>query len=95
MARTELAPPDRAEHIQATGATAAKSIGPFVHHVTPAGRDVRYDAASGEAALPVTVHFRDGSTANGNLVLAPGQVLLFAMQMERAVDLRAKALGKA
>ncbi|MFH8573050.1 hypothetical protein [Streptomyces sp. NPDC017993] len=91
MAHTELASPARAEHPRATDQTAAKA--PVVQHVTPAGRDVRYDAGTGDSSLPVLVHFRDGSTAHADLVLNPSQVLVFGMQVERAVNLREKARG--
>jgi hypothetical protein len=93
MDRTELAPPARSEHAQAPDATAAKGTGCFVQHVSPAGRDVRYDAASGEATLPVSVHYPDGSTVDTDLLLEPSQVLAFGMQVERAVQLREKARG--
>ncbi|MGQ4389892.1 hypothetical protein [Streptomyces sp. SAS_270] len=93
MDRTELTPRARNEHAQAPDATAATSTSRFVQHVTPAGRDVRYDAASGEVALPVSVHFRDGSTVRTDLLLEPSQVLVFGMQVERAIQLREKARG--
>lgn len=59
---------------------------PFVSHVTPIkGRDMAYAPDAEEARLPVTVHFRDATTATTVLVLDPDQLYVFAAQVDRAL----------
>ncbi|MFH9420721.1 hypothetical protein [Streptomyces sp. NPDC017529] len=63
-----------------------------VSHVVPAtGRDLAYRHERSEIELPVTVHFTDGTTAQTNLLLNPGQAELFAIQTEQAIGRRADA----
>ncbi|OKI04816.1 hypothetical protein A6A06_08845 [Streptomyces sp. CB02923] len=64
----------------------------MVSHVVPAaGHDLTYRHDRSEIELPVTVHFTDGTTAQTNLLLNPGQAELFAIQTEQAVSRRADA----
>ncbi|MFC9884510.1 hypothetical protein ACFVJW_33625 [Streptomyces libani] len=60
-------------------------------HVTIDQRDLSYDARAQQAALPVTIHYRDGGTEPSVLVMTPGQVELYAIQLERAIALRKTA----
>lgn len=63
----------------------------FVSHVAPLQRDVTYDHRAAQAALPVKVHFRDGTTADALLVLDPDQLATVSIQLEQAIDTRARA----
>ncbi|MFE7665862.1 hypothetical protein [Streptomyces celluloflavus] len=63
----------------------------MISHITIDRRDVTYDPRAQQAALPVTVHHRDGATESAILVMEPGQVELYAIQLERAIGLRKAA----
>ncbi|MFE5736658.1 hypothetical protein [Streptomyces celluloflavus] len=67
----------------------------MISHITIDRRDVTYDPRAQQAALPVTVHHRDGATESTILVMDPGQVELYAIQLERAIDLRKAAQERA
>lgn len=60
-------------------------------HITIDQRDISYDARAQQAALPVTIHHRDGGTEPSVLVMTPGQVELYAIQLERAMAMRKAA----
>lgn len=64
---------------------------PFISHITPARRDVRYDGRTGHAQLPVEVCLRDGTRVAATLDMDPGQVQLLAIQLERGISLREQA----
>ncbi|MFF5131075.1 hypothetical protein ACFY41_29645 [Streptomyces syringium] len=66
----------------------------FVSHAEPLQRDVVYDHRAAQAALPVRIHFRDGTTAETVLVLTPGQVEHLHLQMGQAIDRRQGAMQK-
>ncbi len=66
-----------------------------VTHVTPAKRDVAYDHRTQQGAMPVVVHYDDGGTSEGVLFLTPGQLELYAHQVERILELRKQAQGGA
>ncbi|MEU1312569.1 hypothetical protein ABZ419_27270 [Streptomyces cinnamoneus] len=66
----------------------------FVSHAEPLKRDLVYDHRAAQAALPVRVHFRDGTSAETVLVLTPGQVELFHLQVEQVIGKRRDALRK-
>ncbi|WP_372412045.1 hypothetical protein [Streptomyces luteireticuli] len=66
----------------------------FVSHVEPLKRDVVYDDRASQAALPVRVRFRDGTSAEAVLVLTSGQVELLHLQLEQTIDKRRDALRK-
>ncbi|MBH1939220.1 hypothetical protein I5Q34_34030 [Streptomyces sp. AV19] len=63
----------------------------FVSHVEPLKRDVQYDHRAAQAALPVKIHYRDGTSAETLLVLTPDQMTLLAIQLERAIKARSRA----
>ncbi|MFF8310880.1 hypothetical protein [Streptomyces lydicus] len=63
----------------------------MVSHVTIDQRDVRYDPRAQQAALSVTLHYRDGATEPSVLVMNPGQIELYAIQLERAISQRESA----
>ncbi|MFI9076277.1 hypothetical protein ACIGW8_07200 [Streptomyces sioyaensis] len=60
-------------------------------HITIDQRDIAYDSRAQQAALPVTIHHRDGTTEPSVLVMDPGQVELYAIQLERAIAQRKAA----
>lgn len=62
-----------------------------VTHVTPQRRDVVYDARTQQAALPVSIHHEDGGTSESVLILTPGQVELYQLQLDRLIRLRKSA----
>ncbi|MCP3821505.1 hypothetical protein NLX86_26455 [Streptomyces sp. A3M-1-3] len=66
----------------------------MISHATPRQRDVPYDHRAQQAALPVQLHHRDGTTEDTILVLTPSEVELFHLQLERAIDLREKAMER-
>ncbi|MCA1219877.1 hypothetical protein [Streptomyces sp. 8L] len=59
-----------------------------VTHVTPQKRDVLYDHRAEQAALPITIHHKDGGTSESVLILTPAQVELYRMQLERLIARR-------
>ncbi|MFI1160596.1 hypothetical protein [Streptomyces sioyaensis] len=60
----------------------------MISHVTIDQRDVTYDPRAEQAALPVTIHHRDGLTQRSVLVMDPGQMELYAIQLEQAIAKR-------
>jgi hypothetical protein len=64
-----------------------------VRFVRPLKRDIAYDARAGQAAMAVEVHYADGSTAESLLLLEPGQVELYEIQLGQAIEARRVALG--
>ncbi|GAA5613991.1 hypothetical protein [Streptomyces platensis] len=63
----------------------------MISHVTINQRDIAYDARAQQAALSVTVHHRDGGTEPSLLVMDPGQVELYAIQLDQAIAKRKSA----
>ncbi|WP_034088884.1 hypothetical protein [Streptacidiphilus albus] len=62
-----------------------------ITHVSPRKRDVAYDPLAQQAALPVQVHYVDGTTVDTLLILAPGEVELFRTQADQAIAKRTAA----
>ncbi|MFF4604502.1 hypothetical protein ACFY12_17465 [Streptomyces sp. NPDC001339] len=60
----------------------------MISHVTIDQRDIAYDPRAQQAALPVTIHDRDGATRPSVLVMDPGQMELYAIQLEQAIAKR-------
>lgn len=71
--------------------TTLRPVAVPVTHVAPQRRDVVYDARAQQAALPVTVHHEDGGTSESVLILTPGQVELYHVQLEQLIERRKKA----
>lgn len=63
----------------------------MISHITLDQRDITYDPRAQQAALPVTIHHREGATEPSVLVMDPGQVELYAIQLERAIAKRQAA----
>ncbi|WP_406481074.1 hypothetical protein [Streptomyces platensis] len=63
----------------------------MISHVTIDCRDLTYDPRAQQAALPVTIHHREGDTEPSLLVMDPGQVELYAIQLEQAIAKRKAA----
>ncbi|MFF5586305.1 hypothetical protein [Streptomyces hygroscopicus] len=63
----------------------------MISHVTIDRRDATYDHHAERAVLPVTVHYRDGRTERTRLVMDPGQVELYRLQLGRMIRTRAEA----
>lgn len=63
----------------------------MISHITPDQRDITYDHRAEQAGLPVTVHYRDGRTEPTILVMVPGQVEVYAIQLEQAIAKRKAA----
>ncbi|MFB7931874.1 hypothetical protein ACFC4C_22515 [Streptomyces sp. NPDC056039] len=66
-----------------------------VTHVTPMKRDAVYDHRAQQAAVRVTVHYEDGGTCETMLVLTPGQVELYHLQLGQLIEARESARGHA
>ncbi|WP_051799182.1 hypothetical protein [Streptomyces sp. NRRL S-337] len=64
----------------------------MISHITPDRRDVVYDSRAHQAGLPVTVHHHHGVAEPAILVMDPGQMELYALQLERAIAKRKAAL---
>lgn len=64
---------------------------PVISHITINQRDIVYDSRAQQAALSVTVHHRDGATEPSLLVMDPGQVELYAIQLDQAIARRKTA----
>ncbi|MGI5349737.1 hypothetical protein ACQEU8_16300 [Streptomyces sp. CA-250714] len=62
-----------------------------ITHVTPMNRDVVYDHRAQQAGLPVTIRHEDGGTSESLLVLTPGQVELYHIQLEQLIERRKAA----
>ncbi|MGW3263038.1 hypothetical protein [Streptomyces sp. NPDC001056] len=62
-----------------------------VTHVTPVKRDAVYDHRARQAAVPVTVHYEDGSVCETMLVLTAMQVELYYMQFDQLIEARESA----
>ncbi|MFF3545930.1 hypothetical protein [Streptomyces platensis] len=63
----------------------------MISHITIDRRDIAYDSRAQQAALSVTVHHRDGSTEPSLLVMDPGQVELYAIQLDQGLAKRKSA----
>ncbi|MEW9521297.1 hypothetical protein [Streptomyces tubercidicus] len=63
----------------------------MISHITIDQRDITYDSRAQQAALSVTVHHRDGATEPSLLVMDPGQVELYAIQLDQAIARRKTA----
>ncbi len=63
----------------------------MISHITLDRKDVSYDHREGRATFAVTVHHRDGRTESSVLKLEPGQVEVYALQLEKAIDKRKAA----
>ncbi|MEU3986778.1 hypothetical protein AB0F24_00110 [Streptomyces platensis] len=63
----------------------------MISHITIDQRDIAYDTRAQQAALSVTVHHRDGATEPSLLVMDPGQVELYAIQLAQAIARRKAA----
>ncbi|MEU8684367.1 hypothetical protein [Streptomyces sp. NPDC048611] len=63
----------------------------MISHITIDRRDIAYDSRAQQAALSVTVHHRDGATEPSLLVMDPGQVELYAIQLDQALAKRQSA----
>ncbi|MFE6741603.1 hypothetical protein [Streptomyces tubercidicus] len=63
----------------------------MISHITIDQRDIVYDSRAQQAALSVTVHHRDGATEPSLLVMDPGQVELYAIQLDQAIARRKTA----
>ncbi|WP_225448439.1 hypothetical protein [Streptacidiphilus sp. P02-A3a] len=71
--------------------TACGTPSPQVLRVTqeaPQRRDVRYDSRAEQAALPVEIHYSDGTALEALLILTPGQVELFRIKLDQAIAQR-------
>ncbi|MFJ8731687.1 hypothetical protein [Streptomyces bauhiniae] len=66
-----------------------------VTHVTPVKRDAVYDHRAQQAAVPVTVHYEDGSICETLLVLTAMQVDLYYMQFDALIEAKDSARGHA
>lgn len=66
-----------------------------VTHVTPVKRDAVYDHRAQQAAVPVTVHYEDGSVCETLLVLTAMQVELYYMQFDALIEAKDSARGHA
>ncbi|TGN74551.1 hypothetical protein E5083_20330 [Streptomyces bauhiniae] len=66
-----------------------------VTHVTPVKRDAVYDHRAQQAAVPVTVHYEDGSICETLLVLTAMQVELYYMQFDALIEAKDSARGHA
>ncbi|MFE9069456.1 hypothetical protein [Streptomyces violaceusniger] len=62
-----------------------------VTHVSPLKRDVIYDHRAQQAALPVMVHREDGGMSESVLILTPGQVELYRIQLDHIIEQRHQA----
>ncbi|WP_413798896.1 hypothetical protein [Streptomyces iranensis] len=63
----------------------------MISHITIDRRDATYDHHAEQAVLPVTVHYGDGRTKRTRLVMDPGQVELYHLQLGQLIDTRAEA----
>ncbi|MEV6165405.1 hypothetical protein AB0L71_26465 [Streptomyces sp. NPDC052052] len=59
-----------------------------VTHVTPMKQDAVYDHRAQQAAVPVTVHYEDGSVCETLLVLTSMQVELYYLQFDQLIEAR-------
>lgn len=66
-----------------------------VTHVTPVKRDAVYDHRAQQAAVPVTVHYEDGSVCETLLVLTAMQVELYYLQFDALIEAKDSARGHA
>ncbi|MFE5162159.1 hypothetical protein ACFRNT_27315 [Streptomyces sp. NPDC056697] len=62
-----------------------------VTHVSPLKRDAIYDHRAQQAALPVMVHREDGGMSESVLILTPGQVELYRIQLDHIIEQRHQA----
>ncbi|MCM3809032.1 hypothetical protein ACFV47_40985 [Streptomyces solisilvae] len=64
---------------------------PVIIHATPIKRDVAYDDRAQQTSLPIALHRPDGGTEETILILTPGEVELYAIQLEQAIARRESA----
>jgi len=62
-----------------------------ISHITIDRRDAVYNHHAEQTVMPVTVHYRDGRTERTRLVMDPGQVELYRIQLGRIIRTRAEA----
>ncbi|MBB5934234.1 hypothetical protein FHS42_001260 [Streptomyces zagrosensis] len=62
-----------------------------VTHVTPLHHDASYDPRAQQGALPVQVHHENGKTSESLLILTPGQVELYRVQLDQLIGGREHA----
>ncbi|MFC1410770.1 hypothetical protein ACEZCY_16385 [Streptacidiphilus sp. N1-12] len=68
--------------------------GHHISHASPQqGRDLVYDPRAGQSALPIQIHYADGTKAESLLILTPDQVELFHLQADRAIAQRTATGG--
>lgn len=58
-----------------------RPVAAMVTHLTPIKRDAVYDHRAQQGALAILVHREDGSTSESVLVLTPGEVELYHLQL--------------
>ncbi|MDV5146768.1 hypothetical protein R1T08_21900 [Streptomyces sp. SBC-4] len=64
-------------------------------HATPLpGRDAVYDPRARQGSVPVQIHFEDGSTREGALVLISAELERLYAQTSRLLDEHENALGE-
>ncbi|AQA16279.1 hypothetical protein [Streptomyces malaysiensis] len=63
----------------------------MIIHATPIKRDVAYDDRAQQTSLPIALHRPDGGTEETILILTPGEVELYAIQLEQAIARRESA----
>jgi hypothetical protein len=57
------------------------------------GRDAVYDHRAHQGSVPVEIHFDDGSTADGALILTAAEMERLYAQTDRLLQIRERALG--
>ncbi|MEC4015075.1 hypothetical protein [Streptomyces sp. H27-D2] len=78
-------------HKTATGEAATATAASEVTHVSILRADLAYDHRAEQAALAVRLHLRSGGTQDTVLVMEPGQMEIYSMQLARAIDRREKS----
>ncbi|MEU1945714.1 hypothetical protein ABZ554_25620 [Streptomyces sp. NPDC020125] len=63
----------------------------MIAHITIDRRDATYDHHAEQAVLPVTIHHHDGRTEPSRLVMDPGQVEVYRIQLGQLIRARAEA----
>jgi hypothetical protein len=72
-------------------APASTITGATITHVTVQKRDFAYNHSTGEAAIPVDLHFAGGHIEASLLILRPGDSERLWIQIDAAIDARGKA----
>ncbi|GFH39273.1 hypothetical protein [Streptomyces pacificus] len=91
--REALPPPTDGEmsHRAAADEVATDTL-PFISHIAPIARDLRYDGTRDEMLMPVEVHFRGGTRLPTVMRVEPGRVELLSIQLAQAIDRRQRGL---